>query len=91
MFISINYGLNVNWWQLISSAYMFDTPEIAGAFAFISFKKEKNFSVGDLVWAKMRGHPHWPAEVVCLEIVCVLQGFFWLGEIKNEMFSTFSV
>jgi hypothetical protein len=43
------------------------------------------------VWAKMRGHPHWPAEVVCLEIVCVLQGFFWLGEIKNEMFSTFSV
>ena len=54
---------------------MFDTPEIAGAFAFISFKKE-NFSVGDLVWAKMRGHPHWPAEVVCLEIVCVLQGFF---------------
>jgi hypothetical protein len=50
----------------------------------ICFKKEK-LAIGDLIWAKMRGHPHWPATVVSSD--CNLQGFFWLGE--SQSFSKF--
>ena len=28
----------------------------------------KRFKVNDLVWAKMKGHPHWPAKVSLLRI-----------------------
>ena len=30
------------------------------------------FKEGDLVWAKMKGHPHWPAQVSRGDGVCLV-------------------
>ena len=54
-------------------------------YLYFLFKKE-TFAVGDLIWAKIKGHPYWPATVVCPMVVCDLQGFL-LGEIESWSFS----
>lgn len=44
-----------------------------------------SFSSGDLIWAKMRGYPHWPARVSTRNFGIKAdesEGLFFVAELK---------
>ena len=45
----------------------------------------KQFAAGDLVWAKMKGYPHWPSRVSFLHNSTII--YLHIARIKGELIS----